>query len=129
MEKQGRHYHFNGDTEEIVNSILSLLLSKEHYQEISIYSSFLAESHTERYKKRIRIILELMQSENLILIRENDDDNKFVIPVSNDKVNGADGTHSATARVYLRQHGKEVLSAGGYKHNPYKKINDTPVLK
>lgn len=122
---QGRHYHFNGNTEEIVNSILSLLLGKEYYQENSFYSSFLSDSDTERYRKRIRTILELMQKENLILIRQTPVEeipDLNTLPENGRK--GKDTLHAGTDRVYLRQHGREILSAGGYKRNP----KNSPIL-
>jgi hypothetical protein len=108
-----QHYLFKGKKEEIVNSILSLLLGKEYYEEVSLYSNFTNDSLSKRYRKRLEAILVLMQEEHLILIRDEQED-------SHDKSKSS--TYSNTARVYLRQHGKEVLSAGGYKKS--KKEND-----
>jgi hypothetical protein len=119
---QGRHYHFNGNTEEIINSILSLLLGKEYYREVSLYSSFLSESHTARYRKRLKIILDLMQKENLILIRENPEDvNHTPAKAIENNCNYTETLPTGTAIVYLRQHGKEILSNGGYKRILQKK--------
>ncbi len=109
-----RYYHFKGKSEDIINSILSLLVGKEYYQEASFYSNFINDSQTSRYQKKIRATLELMQTENLILIRE-DSDELGAITVSNADKKMEITRPSQSSRVYLRQHGKQVLSEGGYK--------------
>lgn len=115
MENQHRTYHFKGSKEDVINSILSLLFGKEVYGEASIYSNFLNESHPERYRAKIKSILDLMQKENLILLRENQPEGGIHLPNGNLPVNNNPELLPADARIYLRQHGKEVLSEGGYK--------------
>jgi len=109
-----RYYHFEGKVNDIVNSILSLLLGKEYYQEASFFSNFINESQSPRYRKKIILILELMQKENLILIREPDDievEQAAGFPEIN---NTGIKLPSANARVYLRHYGRQVLTEGGF---------------
>jgi hypothetical protein len=98
-----KYYHFKGKSEEIINSILSLLLGKEYYKEVSYYSDFINETQSAQYRKKLHKILDFMQKENLILIREIKPED------SGSKIKDGD------SRVYLRQHGKQVLTEGGYK--------------
>ena len=113
MEKQQQSYHFKGNTEDTINSILSLLFGKEYYQEISYYSNFINDSQPLRYRKKIEAILDLMQKESLILIRENTSPGGWIFPLSDSSRDISPPSQSS--RVYLRQYGKDVLSKGGYK--------------
>ncbi|HTA27359.1 MAG TPA: hypothetical protein VK809_06210 [Bacteroidia bacterium] len=115
-----RYYHFKGNSEDIINSVLSLLVGKEYYQEPSFYSNFLNDSQSLRYQKKIRAVLDLMQKENLILIREDSDELGGITVLGTDKKIEINGP-SKGSRVYLRQHGKQVLSEGGYKRIPHSK--------
>jgi hypothetical protein len=129
VEKNYRFYHFKGNTEEIVNSILSLLFGKEFYDEASLYSNFVNYLQPERYQKKIQMVLDLMQKENLILIRENREEGgvQSVTGKNPDKSNS--DLPSEFARVYLRQHGKTVLSEGGYKNVSHAKKNALSLLE
>ena len=117
-----RYYHFKGNSEDIINSILSLLVGKEYYQEASFYANFLNDTQTPRYRKKLNAILDLMQRENLILMREDTDGLEAIPAIPQDAVSGR-SSHlpSPKARIYLRQHGKQVLSEGGYKRLQHSK--------
>lgn len=100
---RNKQYNFKGKSEEIINSILSLLVGKAFYEEVSYYSDFINETQSTQYRKKLNEILGFMQKENLILIRE-------IKPEDSDsKIKDGD------SRIYLRQHGKQVLTEGGYK--------------
>ena len=118
-----RYYHFEGKVNDIVNSILSLLLGKEYYQEASFFSNFINESQSPRYRKKIILILELMQKENLILMREPDDIGREQADNFPEINNSGIKLPSANARVYLRQHGRQVLTEGGFVKSLHNKGN------
>jgi hypothetical protein len=119
-----RNYHFKGSTNDIINSILSLLLGKEQYREVSLYSNFLNDSNPPRYNKKMKAILDLMQKENLILVRNNPESAELKIVSPGDDSGKINSTQiSEPARVFLRQHGKEVLSDGGFKRTSSKNKN------
>ncbi len=116
MEKLASKYYFKGNTEEIINSILSLLFGKEFYQEASFYSNFVNESNPESYRKKLKAILDHMQRENLILIREQHEENSIqMINMAGEITPGGNDNYSSGARIYLRQHGKDMLMVGGFK--------------
>lgn len=120
LESQVHTYHFTGNKEEIINSILSLLFGKDFYREVSLYSNFLNDSQPENYRKKIKTVLDIMQKENLILIRDkNPEAGKQ--PLNNNTASTLTDLPSDSARVHLRQHGKDVLSMGGFKYSSLKK--------
>ncbi len=68
----------------------------------------------------MKAILDLMQKENLILLRDRYEDDG--INVLNNLQNTAlPQLNQGNARVYLRQRGKNVLCEGGYKISGRKK--------
>jgi hypothetical protein len=122
-----RYYHFKGKNEEIINSVLSLLLGKEYYQENSYYSNFINESQSPKYRKKVQTILNLMQKENLILIRENTEASELQPLCALENMDKKEtSVPTGHARIHLRQHGKQVLSEGGYSQSLNKKSNPAP---
>jgi hypothetical protein len=121
--KQGS-YFFSGNQEEIINGILSLLFCKEYYREISFYSHFINDSQPVDYRQKIGTILEYMQKSNLILIRKETEDGLKQPANSNESLKNTINFSTESARVYLRQYGKEVLAEGGInKSVTYKQLN------
>ncbi len=115
MEMLPGSYYFKGNNEEIINSILSVLLGKETYGEASVYSHFINESLPLSYREKMRGILDFMQKEKLILIREHTQGGIIQLVNSGATDKSIFDFTPDTAQVHLRQHGKKVLSEGGVK--------------